>query len=320
MRASPHARSRSVRTLTLTALYILTLGSVAHADSPPEEPVLSDSSRATAASAPAAASAAPGQPHEPPVDGTPDTQLDGKQIYEKVLENRFDSYVQDISMQSGDRGGNTQDTEMQIKYRSFRKDSGKTLSKTIMKYQAPQDVRHLGYLVINKADGSEDQFVYRPSARRVQRINLRGEAVFGTDFAFEDIIPQELENASYERQADRDVDGTPVYVVEVTPVEAQDSDYSRFEVYVTRDHFVALRVVYWDRDELEIKKLTVVPESITLYEYEEDGGPKQIWVARHQKIEHLKLDTWTRLRITDLDPTVKLERRHFSQRELTSSH
>ena len=247
-------------------------------------------------------------------------ELTGKQIYERVLDNRFDSYVQELTMRSGDRGGNVQDTEVELKYRSFRDDSKKILSKTIMKYQAPQDVRHLGYLVINKVNGSEDQFVYRPSSRRVQRINLRGEAIFGTDFAFEDIIPQELEDATYERLPDSALAGTSVYVVEVTPVAEQDSDYSKFEVYVTLDRFVALQVVYWDRDGLKLKELTVVPESITAYEAEEEGEMKRVWVALEQKIVHLKLHTWTRLEVRELDPTAKLKQRHFSERELTKGH
>ena len=180
-----------------------------------------------------------------------------------------------------------------------------------------QDVRHLGYLVINKADGSEDQFVYRPSSRRVRRINLRGEAIFGTDFAFEDIIPQEIENATYERKPDAEVNGIPVYVVEVTPVEEQDSDYSKFDVYVTRDHFVALKVEYWDRDGLHIKQLQADPESITSYQHEQENGLKTVWIAKNQEIRHLKLESWTRLDITKLDPTVKLGKRHFSQRQLS---
>jgi hypothetical protein len=246
--------------------------------------------------------------------------LTGKEIYERVLDNRFDSYVEEISMHSGDRGGNVQNTAMEVKYRSFRKESKRILSKSIMKYEAPQDVRHLGYLVINKEDGSEDQFVYRPSSRRVQRINLRGEAIFGTDFAFEDIIPQELEDATYKRLPDAELNEQSVYVVEVTPKEEQDSEYSKFDVYVTRDHFVALRVLYWDEDGLQIKELNSDPESITMYEHEQDGEAKQIWIAKEQKIVHLKLESWTELEVEKLDPTVKLKSRHFSERELTSSH
>jgi hypothetical protein len=269
---------------------------------------------AEAASGEAAASEAPAVAVDT-ADG-----LSGRDIYEKVLDNRFDSYLEEFTMHSGDRGGNVQDTKMEVKYRSFREDSKRILSKSIMKYLAPQDVRHLGYLVINKSDGSEDQFVYRPSSRRVQRINLRGEAIFGTDFAFEDIIPQELEDATYKRLPDGDVNGAEVYVVEVTPKKESDSEYSKFDVFVTPDTFVALRVLYWDQDDLKIKELNSDPASITMYEHEEKGEPKQVWLAKSQKIVHLKLDSWTELEVSNYDPTIKLKSRHFSERELTASH
>ncbi len=282
----------------LSLLCALVLAPVAHAATV-EEPGLG-----AVAEAPAA----------PP---DPGDALSGKQIYEKLLDNRFDAYIESLTMHSGDRGGNVQDTEMEVKYRNFRKESDRIRSKSIMKYHAPQDVRHLGYLVINKEDGSEDQFVYRPSSHRVQRINLRGEAIFGTDFAFEDIIPQELEDATYQRLPDSNVNGTSVYLVEVTPTEEQDSEYSKFNVYVTRDTFVALRVVYWDRDALKIKELNSEPDSIKMYEHEEDDGVRQIWIAERQKIVHLKLDSWTELLVTKYDADVNLKSRHFSERELT---
>ena len=253
----------------------------------------------------------------PVASGGFDPNLSGRQIYEKVLGNRYDSYLEELTMHSGDRGGNVQNTEMEIKYRNFSKESERIVSKVITKYLAPQDVRHLGYLVINKSDGSEDQFVYRPSSRRVQRINLRGEAIFGTDFAFEDIIPQEIEDATYERAADAELEGQAVYVVEVTPKAAADSEYSKLEVYIAPDTFVPLRVLYWDQDSLKIKELTSDPSSITSFEHEENGAIKKIWLAMKQKIVHLKLESWTELHVSKYDPTVEFKARHFSERELT---
>ncbi len=246
-----------------------------------------------------------------------DPKLTGRQVYEKVLDNRYDAYLEEITMHSGDRGGNVQNTEMELKYRNFRKESDRIISKVITKYLAPQDVRHLGYLVINKSDGSEDQFVYRPSSRRVQRINLRGEAIFGTDFAFEDIIPQEIEDATYERLADADVDGRPVYHVDVIPKPSADSEYSKLEVFVDPQTFVTLRVIYWDQDGLKIKQLNSDVESIQSFEHEQDGQVKKIFLAMKQKIEHLKLESWTELQVQKYDPDVDFKSRHFSERELT---
>ena len=52
----------------------------------------------------------------PATNSDPDAAMSGKDIYERVLDNRFDAYIEEIKMHSGDRGGNVQDTEMEIKY------------------------------------------------------------------------------------------------------------------------------------------------------------------------------------------------------------
>ena len=103
----------------------------------------------------------------------PADSLSGEEIYDLVLSNRFQSYDQSLQMTSGDRGGNFEVVKMEVKYKSFRKKDKKILSKSIALYKAPQDVRHMGYLVVNKKTGKDDQFVYRPSSRRVRRVNLR---------------------------------------------------------------------------------------------------------------------------------------------------
>ena len=120
------------------------------------------------------------------------------------------------------------------------------VSKTLVRYVYPFDVRFSGYLVISNHERINDQFVYYPSRRKVVRVNLRSEAVFGTDFCYEDVIPREIEESDYERVADETVDGMPVYVVEVVPKPFTASEYSRVRVYVEKERFVPLRTRYWD--------------------------------------------------------------------------
>ena len=58
----------------------------------------------------AATGADPGEPDNLPpgeIDAGPEgNYLSGAQIYDRVLDNRFDAYEQEILMESGDRGGN----------------------------------------------------------------------------------------------------------------------------------------------------------------------------------------------------------------------
>ncbi|MCZ6463420.1 MAG: outer membrane lipoprotein-sorting protein, partial [Proteobacteria bacterium] len=157
---------------------------------------------------------APAAPHE--------DRLSGRDIYERVLENRFASYIQESALISGDKAGNDQETRLRMWFKSFRDENGgptegDLLSKTLVKYTYPFELRHSGYLIINRLDRPNDQFVYLSSHRRVRRVNLRGEAVFGTDFSFEDVIPRELEHAAYQRLPDELLDGVPTFVVEAIP-------------------------------------------------------------------------------------------------------
>ena len=244
--------------------------------------------------------------------------LTGDEIYKKVLDNRFNSYEQELTMESGDRGGNRSHVEMEVKYMSLRDTSKKVLSNTIAKYHEPMDVRHMGYLVINKSKGTDDQFVYLPSNRRVRRINLRGESIVGTDFNLEDIVPREFEDATYKRLPDHVLQGIECYAVEVIPTEESDSEYSKFIAYIDKKTFVPIENVYWDRKGILIKKLSVQPDSITRFEDVDKAGPRIVWVALHSRVENVKLDTYTNLEIEKIKANPGLGKRHFSQRQLTS--
>jgi len=262
---------------------------------------------------------APAVNAEPPETAS-DASLSGDAIYQKLLDNRFNSYEQKLDMTSGDRGGHFQKVEMEVKYLNFREKKKRIVSKTIAKYQAPQDVRHLGYLVINKSDGSDDQFVFRPSSRRVRRVNLRGEAISGTDFSFEDVLPQEFEDATYARLPDEQLGEIPVYVIALTPVAESDSEYSKMVSWIEKEHFVPLRTRYWDNRDVLIKELDSKPASITMYEDEEKGKTKKVWTPRESKMTHLKLGSFTELEIVELKANPGLREKHFSERELTRSH
>ena len=254
---------------------------------------------------------------EPPAHD--DTRpLTGDEIYQKVLDNRFNSYQQSLLMESGDRSGNTDRVEMSVKYMSTRESSKRVLSKSIAKYHAPMDVRHMGYLVINKAKGVDDQFVYMPSNRRVRRINLRGESIVGTDFSLEDIIPREFEDAAYVRLPNETVEGVDCYVVEVTPHEDTNSEYSKFVASIDKKTFVPIKNVYWDDKGVKMKELVTSPESITRFEDVDKSGPRIVWVALHSRVDNLKLNTYTTLDIEKLKANPGLGKRDFSERNLTA--
>jgi len=246
--------------------------------------------------------------------GKADAELTGKDVYQCVVDNRFRSYIQDAKLVSGDRGAAVQESRLQMTWSSFRDEKdqpvGGVLSKTIVRYTDPFDLRFSGYLVVNNDARPNDQFVYLNARRKVRRVNLREEAVFGTDFTFEDIIPNEVEDGDYQRLPDQELAGKTVYVVEVIPKPEENSEYSKFVIHVDKSSCVPLLTRYWDEKSVEVKQLTVVAEKIQSV----DG----VHWPMELTMRNLQLESFTTLVVEKLEPNPKLERRDFDLRRLES--
>ncbi len=222
--------------------------------------------------------------------------LTGNDIYSKIIENRFRSFSQESKLISADRTGRSQESRFNMRWQDFRDENGDAprgiMSKTLVKYSHPFDIRHSGYLIQANKGRSNDQFIYYPSRRRVVRVNLRNQSIYGTDFSFEDVIPREAEDFAYRRLADATVEAVPVFVLELYPKEFTDSEYSKIEVKVDKERFVILRSRYWDQAEVEIKRFSA-----------ETAGMKQfegVWVAMKSRMQNLLLGSYTELIVTEV--------------------
>jgi len=238
--------------------------------------------------------------------------LTGRQIYDKVLANRFDRSRQKIRLISGDRAENAQEARMEVLWKSWRDDKDQprngVLSKTVIRYTHPFDLRFTAYLVINNQDRGDDQFVYLPSRRRIRRVNLRGEPVLGTDFTFEDVVPREFEDAHYERLPDEYHDGAPRYVVVITPKAEANSEYSKLQSWVDRDNFVVLRTQYWNRDGVLVKE-GIAPAA----EVREFSG---IFIPMHTEMRNVLSESWSKLYVDEFAPNVDIPDAEFDPRRL----
>ncbi len=238
----------------------------------------------------------------------PDDELTGRDIYKRILDNRFETFIQTSKLISGDRAGNVQYTSLEMWFEDFRNENdepedGVTLSKTLVRYLTPFDLRHTGYLVIANLDRTNDQWMYLNSSRTVRRVNLRGEAVFGTDFSFEDVIPKELEQATYERLADELIQDEGCFVIDATPTAEARSQYSKIRVWIEKKRPVVLRTHYWDNKEVRIKELEVDANAIELQ--------RGVWIPKHMTMTHLKMDSVTTLEVSEIMGNVVHNRSQF---------
>jgi hypothetical protein len=255
----------------------------------------------------------PGASAEPQPQA-PAQPLSGRDIYARVISKRFRSFSEESRLISADRSGREQETRLRLHWKDFRDGNGVPtdgiLSKAVVRYTHPTDIRYAGYLVQSNAERTNDQFIYYPSKRRVVRVNLRNEAVHGTDFSFEDVVPRELEDARYERRADATFGEIPVFVVELVPRPKAGSEYSKVWVYVDQQRFVPLRTRYWDAAGVEIKELAADPASLREF----DG----IWIPMQVTMRHLLLETSTRLVITSFVANPELGENVFDLSRLES--
>jgi outer membrane lipoprotein-sorting protein len=237
--------------------------------------------------------------------------LSGRDIYQRVLDNSFESFIQESMLISGDRGGNAQESRFKMWFEDLREEGqpkGSIIARSLVQYTHPFDIRHSGYLILSKLDDANDQFVYLSSQRRVKRVNLRGEAVFGTDFSFEDILPRQIEDAEYTRLADTQAQGIDCFIVEAIPKRQARSEYSRMQVYVDKQRYVPILTRYWDDREIEVKELKTEPDQI-----EQIAG---VWVPKRMTMRHLKLESYTTLQLDKIEPNPKLTKTTFELRRL----
>lgn len=246
----------------------------------------------------------------PPTEAT--EELSGREIYRRLLNNRYKRGVQKIQIVSTDPGGSEQTTVFVASLEDHRDENdeptdGKNAS-LLIEVSRPFDMRHTRYLVVSKEPGPDDEFIYRPSERRVRRVDLKGTPLLGTDYTFRDLAYHDLEGARYQRLPDETLDGVPVFVVEAHVTDTFEDRVHKSLSYVEQEHFVPLRVRYWDEYGVEIKELRAEHASI------ENFGP--MWVATRSKMIDLLQRTESRSTVLELDANPDFSPMQFSLRRL----
>ena len=220
---------------------------------------------------------------------------------------------------SRDPGGSEQLTGFTVRWEDFRDERklpvGGVKAKMLIEVTAPSDMRNAAYLIIAKDPDSDDGYAYQPSLHRVRRMDLRSTSLFGTDFTFytfNEIAFQSIEDAAYKRLADEEIDGTPVYVVEANVKESIDIEYHRTITYIEKEHYVALRMRYWDEFGVEVKEMTAPHAKVRAF--------GETWVATESTMTDLRQRTSSSLYIDELDTDPDFDERVFSLSNLSRGH
>ena len=239
--------------------------------------------------------------------------LSGREIYDRFLSNKYRRSVQRMRVVSRDPGGSEQTTTFKVSLEDFRDEKERAtdgiVAKMLVEVSAPFDMRHTSYLMISKDPGPDDEFIYQPSERRVRRFALKKIPLMGTDYTFDDIAYHDIEHADYVRLPDEQIDGTPVYVVESIVKETRDVEYHRTLSYMEKDHYVPLRIRYWDAFGVEIKEMRARQSSLKAF--------GDVWIATESTMHDLLQETSSTLHVDSLKTEPNFSKKLFTLARLT---
>lgn len=203
----------------------------------------------------------------------------GYQIFEEA-DKRGDGYVDnqsDMLMILKNKQEATSEREMKVK---SLEGGGNEGDKTLMVFLTPRDQKGTALLTFQHPDRDDDQWLYLPALKRVKKIasSKKSGPFMGSEFSFEDIGGQLIEDYTYKYVNDEVVDGVDCFVVESYPKD-KNSGYTKIVTWVDKDRYVNIKAEFYDRKKSHLK--TLIPKGYKLYE-DKFWRPDEMLMVNHQ--------------------------------------
>jgi hypothetical protein len=196
--------------------------------------------------------------------------------------------------------------------RRLDKDRGNDLVSSLTIFDAPSDVKGTALLTRENEGKPNDQWLYFPSQRRLQRIaQARRNGYFmGTDFTYEDMDPESIDNYAYRHVRSETLDGMDCFVIEAVPAnekQRRSSGYGRRLLWIRKDIFFTVRIEYFDRRNKLIK---------TQVNSELENLQGDVWRAGKSFVDNLAKHHQTEVVATSRDMETELPESTFTDRNL----
>jgi len=180
--------------------------------------------------------------------------------------------------------------------------------KGLVIFDAPADIDGTALLTFSHKTGDDDQWLYLPALARVKRISSSNKSgpFVGSEFAYEDISSQEVEEYDYKYLRDETFSGQDSFVIERYPVDPK-SGYTRQVVWLDQAEYRVLKVDFYDRKDSLLKTLTYTG-------YQQYLG--QYWRADLMEMINHQTGKSTELAWSDYEFQLGLEERDFDRASL----
>ncbi len=126
--------------------------------------------------------------------------------------------------------------------------------KSLIVFNSPKDVKGTSTLTFTHKVGSDDQWLFLPSIKRVKRIssNNKSGPFVGSEFAYEDLSSQEVEKYAHKFLEEKG----SLLIVEQNPVDPKSGYTKRIVTYNKDKGYRLEKVEFYDRKNALLKTLT----------------------------------------------------------------
>jgi outer membrane lipoprotein-sorting protein len=164
-------------------------------------------------------------------------------------------------------------------------------SKSVLRFTAPAEVKGVALLIHNHPDRVSDQWMWTPALERDRRVALqdRSTRFFGTDFSFEDLEEQDVEQFDYSMLGSEPSGGVECWKIQLTPKASRSSQYTREVAWVRKDNYAFARLDSYVKDDV-VRRLN----------YSNVENVQGIWTARVLEMADLRRGTRTRLTLQEV--------------------
>lgn len=236
-------------------------------------------------------------------------ELTGRQIMEKSeAQNKGKDEYNMTSMKLINKRGQERDRKIEYYKTTDEEDN----DKVFMRFVEPADVKGVGLLTIEHTDRDDDQWLYLPALRKVRRISSsdQGDNFMGTDYTYEDIRAEKLDEHQYNLTGSEVIDGHECYVIVALPStekQRNESGYSRREIWMRKDVLLMVHIKYYDRKG-ELLKVEVREDIV-------EAAPN-LYRPNVMQMQNLKTGHTTRITFDEREINKGIPDRIFTEREL----
>jgi len=182
----------------------------------------------------------------------------GQSIMEKQEERQkvdFELLVQKVTLE--DLKNNVKEAR---KLRRHSMDKGDGKQKTLTTFLEPNDIKGTALLNWKNKGRSDDQWLYLPALRKMQRIASSGKRKYfmGTDFTYSDLEGENLSNYNYNCIEEKKCGKKKCWLIEAIPKDKDkinETGYSKRVLEVRKKRYTTVKVEYYDKKGKLLKTL-----------------------------------------------------------------